>query len=111
MLGPLNREHRPRLGPADRQAFLNLIHNAIKYAPDGGSILVQVHGEPQSPVEIHIRDNGPGIPANHRGRIFDRFSRSSHDQSGAGLGLAIAKWILIRGPEPTKLPRQFPRRK
>jgi len=77
-----------------RQAFLNIIHNAIKYSPEGSWIHVRISLAPDDAIEIHIRDNGPGIPASHRARLFERFSRSSVDQSGAGLGLAIAKWIV-----------------
>lgn len=77
-----------------RQAFLNILHNAIKYTPDHGSILIQIVHTLHTPLEVHISDNGPGIPASHRQHVFQRFSRSSSDQSGAGLGLAIAKWIV-----------------
>jgi len=77
-----------------RQAFLNILHNAIKYTADHGSILIQVIHEKRAPLEVHISDNGPGIPSSHRQHVFQRFSRSSSDQSGAGLGLAIAKWIV-----------------
>jgi heavy metal sensor kinase len=80
-----------------RQAFVNVLHNAVKYSPERGEISVQVRQE-ASQVQVAITDNGPGISAEHRERIFDRFYRvdrsRSRDQGGAGLGLAIAKWAL-----------------
>jgi len=77
-----------------RQAFLNIIHNAIKYTPEGSSIAVLAAAHPDNLIAIHVRDNGPGIPPHHRASVFKRFSRSSTDQTGAGLGLAISKWII-----------------
>jgi heavy metal sensor kinase len=77
-----------------RQAFVNVIHNAIKFTPAGGSIEIQASAKPAQIVEIQVIDNGPGIPKQNREQIFERFYRSSSDQTGAGLGLAIAKWIV-----------------
>jgi heavy metal sensor kinase len=74
-----------------RQILINLFDNAIKYSPVGGRIAVRV-----LPTAIEVQDSCPGIPAEHRGRVFDRFYRvdegRSRDAGGAGLGLAIAKW-------------------
>jgi signal transduction histidine kinase len=77
-----------------RQAFVNIIHNAIKFTPAGGSIEIQASAKPSQRVEIQVIDNGPGIPKEDREQIFERFRRSSSDQTGAGLGLAIARWIV-----------------
>ncbi len=78
-----------------RQILINLLDNAIKYSPPGGAIAVRVTAT-AGIVAIEVQDSGPGIPAAHRDRVFDRFYRvdegRSRDAGGAGLGLAIAKW-------------------
>ncbi len=79
-----------------RQVLINLVHNAIKYSRSGARISVRVsHAEKQTAV-VEITDDGPGIPPEHRERVFDRFYRidegRSREAGGAGLGLAIAKW-------------------
>ena len=80
-----------------RHALMNLIHNAIKYTPNGGTITVEVNGMGGRAM-IEVRDTGPGIPAAHRDRIFDRFYRvdpgRSREEGGVGLGLAIARWAI-----------------
>jgi heavy metal sensor kinase len=79
-----------------RQVLVNLLDNAIKYSPPGGPIAVRVLNVGGQAVCIEVQDCGPGIPAEHRDRVFDRFYRvdeaRSADAGGAGLGLAIAKW-------------------
>lgn len=78
-----------------RQAFINLIHNAIRFSNDCHSIRVSGRSiEPHS-LEISIDDEGPGIPEENHKAIFERFRRFSSDQTGAGLGLAITKWIVV----------------
>ena len=81
-----------------RQAMLNLLDNAIKYTPDGGTIEVRVRQETTA-TTIDVVDSGPGIPSELQPRIFDRFyrvdkSRSRENGGGTGLGLAIAKWAV-----------------
>jgi heavy metal sensor kinase len=80
-----------------RDAVANLIDNAIKYSPVGSSIDVDVEREGESAV-LAVSDQGPGIPDEHRRRIFDRFYRideaRSRELGGSGLGLAIAKWAV-----------------
>jgi heavy metal sensor kinase len=80
-----------------RHALMNLVHNAIKYTPNGGTITVEVNATGGRAV-IEVRDTGPGIPAEHRDRIFDRFYRvdpsRSREEGGVGLGLAIARWAV-----------------
>src|SRR5256884_7865960 len=56
-----------------RHALMNLIHNAIKYTPNGGTITVEVNATNSGQAVIEVRDTGPGIPAAHRDHIFDRF--------------------------------------
>ncbi|NDJ62821.1 MAG: hypothetical protein GYB67_16995 [Chloroflexi bacterium] len=79
-----------------RRVILNLIHNAIKWSPPGGAITIEAE-QVNDEVAISVRDNGPGVPEEHRERIFERFyqveqSRSSGD--GTGLGLAICKHVV-----------------
>jgi heavy metal sensor kinase len=80
-----------------RHALMNLIHNAIKYTSNGGAITVEVKSTGGQAI-IEVRDTGPGIPAAHRDRIFDRFYRvdtgRSREEGGVGLGLAIARWAV-----------------
>jgi len=81
------------------QIAVNLANNAIKYTPERGSVTLAVRiardGE-TSRAEFSVSDTGPGIPAEHLPRIFDRFYRvdsgRSRDAGGVGLGLNIAKW-------------------
>ena len=70
-----------------------LLDNACKYSPDGGSVRVSVTSE-GGRVQLTVDDAGPGIPADERSRIFDRFHRANEAKGGAGLGLAIADAIV-----------------
>jgi heavy metal sensor kinase len=80
-----------------RRALVNILDNAIEYTPPGGTISVSLKGS-QNSFMIEVMDTGPGIPAEHRNKIFDRFYRIDDNRSrqtgGAGLGLAIAKWAV-----------------
>jgi heavy metal sensor kinase len=79
-----------------RQALVNLIHNAIRYSPESSTIQVRATAQPSGAIMLRVADNGPGIPSEHRDRVFDRFYRveeaRSREGGGAGLGLSIAKW-------------------
>lgn len=105
-------------GDEDRldQVFTNLMQNAIKYSPEGGSILIDVRvarsiredkqGLPDLPpggsawVVVRVKDQGVGIPADQLERIFERFYRASNALArsfgGLGLGLHISREIVTR---------------
>jgi len=74
----------------------NLVNNAIKYSPAGGTVMVHVAHEGPHAL-LTVSDQGPGIPAALRERVFDRFFRNpDQTQSGSGLGLAIVKSVVDR---------------
>lgn len=92
------------------QAVINLVHNAVRHSPDGAQVQVRAvsgdlggHG-----FLVIVRDNGPGVPQEHREAVFEPFHqvRREDRSAGTGLGLAIAKrvaelhhgWIRIGGP-------------
>ena len=75
-----------------RRLLLNLLDNAIKYTPDGGAVTVRAARRGAEYV-IEVTDTGPGIPPEQRERVFERFYRGARGGGGAGLGLAIARWI------------------
>jgi two-component system phosphate regulon sensor histidine kinase PhoR len=88
----------------DRDAFgqivLNLIDNACKYASDGGEVSVGLAPGPGGGAVVRVADRGPGVPSEHRERIFEKFHRVDDaltaEKTGAGLGLSIARQ-LARG--------------
>jgi two-component system OmpR family sensor kinase len=74
----------------------NLVDNAIKYTPPGGTVDLAVQLDAAG-ARIVVEDSGPGIPAEERERVFDRFYRiAGSEASGSGLGLAIIKAIAER---------------
>lgn len=86
-----------------QQAVMNLLHNAVKYSPSGGTIDISITRKMSASTGreetvLNVEDSGPGIPADERQLIFNRFHRldkaRSHDSGGFGLGLAIAKWAV-----------------
>jgi two-component system, OmpR family, sensor kinase len=82
-----------------RQALLNIVHNAVRYAPAASRITLSL--TKQGPhIVIAVKDEGPGIEAEHHTKIFDRFYRvdkaRARAEGGHGLGLAIAKWAVER---------------
>jgi signal transduction histidine kinase/ActR/RegA family two-component response regulator len=87
-------------GDAERlqQVFWNLVSNAIKFTPSGGSVGVTVAREVGGSVGVVVRDTGRGIAAQHLPHVFDRFrqvdSSTTRAHSGLGLGLAIVKHIV-----------------
>ena len=75
----------------------NLVDNALKYTPAGGTVDVAVINEAERGVCLTIEDSGPGIPEEERERVFDRFYRiAGSEAGGSGLGMAIIKAIADR---------------
>jgi signal transduction histidine kinase len=76
------------------QAMANLVDNAVKYTPPGGSVAVTVAATPAG-IEVAVADSGPGIPADARDKVLDRFVRldSTRTTPGNGLGLALVKAV------------------
>ncbi|HRH82139.1 MAG TPA: ATP-binding protein [Thiobacillaceae bacterium] len=80
--------------PSLRAMLGNLVDNALRHCPPGSRVDVELHRHPQS-AELLVRDNGPGIPAAERQRVFDRFHRLAGAQApGSGLGLAIVRQVV-----------------
>jgi two-component system OmpR family sensor kinase len=80
------------------QVFVNLVENAIKFSNKGDQVWVTCH-QVNHEVEVHVRDNGQGIPHEDQTRIFERFyqadkARSGGPKRGIGLGLAIASQMV-----------------
>jgi two-component system sensor histidine kinase TctE len=76
-----------------RELLSNLIDNALRYTPAGGSVTVRVRHDGEHPV-LEVEDTGPGIAPAERNHVFERFYRilGSH-APGSGLGLAIVREI------------------
>lgn len=79
------------------EVFSNLIDNAIKYSPNGGTVTISGKVTP-STVEVSVRDEGPGIPLAEQGQLFQRFYRApggvNRQTTGVGLGLFLVKAIV-----------------
>jgi two-component system sensor histidine kinase BaeS len=88
----------PALPPIDvdqvriAEVFANLLSNALRHTPAGGSVLVSAERS-SGGVSFAVIDSGSGIPANELPNVFDRFVKEA-DSPGAGLGLAIAKALV-----------------
>jgi heavy metal sensor kinase len=82
-----------------RQALMNIVHNAIRYSPNGARIVVRAKRSGNDAI-LDVIDEGPGIEAEHRVKVFDRFFRvdrgRSRSEGGHGLGLAIARASIER---------------
>jgi len=80
-----------------RELLANLLNNAIQYTPPGGEITVELHRQGQQ-LRLAVRDNGPGIAAEERDKVFQRFYRVNNQPGGkgCGLGLAIVQEIARR---------------
>lgn len=83
-----------------RQVLVNLLDNAIRYSPPGGTVRVSVASGAEG-VAVSVHDDGPGIPAADQARVFERFYRADRSRArdaqgaaGAGLGLAIVRALV-----------------
>jgi len=89
----------PVRGDEDRlgQVIINLLHNAVKFSPDGGKIVVGVR-EGEGEVVVTVRDPGIGVPRADLARIFERFYKVDRarvrGRGGTGLGLSIARHVV-----------------
>jgi len=81
------------------QVIENLVANAIRHTPDGGTVALRATA-PDDSVVLSVMDSGPGIPAEHVSHVFDRFYKAdaarANGAEGSGLGLSIAKAIVAR---------------
>jgi signal transduction histidine kinase len=81
------------------QVVANLLENAIRFSPSGGTVLVEATAHPDR-VVLTVTDEGPGVPPADAARVFERFYRVDRSRSasdgGAGLGLAIVRWVVER---------------
>ena len=85
-----------------RQAVVNILHNAVKFTPPGGSISAHVKCCGDSRAELSVTDTGPGVPPEHVEKVFERFyrvdgsrpGRTDGSEMGAGLGLSVARWAV-----------------
>jgi two-component system OmpR family sensor kinase len=95
----LGEQDVPFVGDEDllRELLVNLLENGVAHTPPGGHVTVELSAT-NTAVEIAVTDSGPGVDRADRDRIFERFVRlaPSGAQTGAGLGLPIARWISER---------------
>jgi len=75
-----------------REVISNVVANALRYTPRGGSVTIAMAGDPAG-IAVSVRDTGEGIAPEVLPHLFERFARSE-GSPGAGLGLAIAKGIV-----------------
>jgi signal transduction histidine kinase len=77
------------------QVLTNLVENGLRFSPPGGKVVVRA-SEHDEAIRLEVTDEGPGIPEDSRERVFERFYSVDESRSGggAGLGLAIARWIV-----------------
>jgi signal transduction histidine kinase len=76
-----------------REVIENLVSNAIRYTPSGGSVAIDARRDGAEMIAVTVRDTGRGVAADELPRLFERFHRSA-DSPGTGLGLAIARDLV-----------------
>ena len=81
-----------------RQVLVNLVTNAVKYSPEGGSITVRCRERGSQSIAVEVTDHGIGVPPEQIGKLFQKFARVRTDEhmriSGTGLGLYICRLIV-----------------
>jgi signal transduction histidine kinase len=101
------------LGDPERihQVLANLLENAVRHSPLAGRVLLRAR-HTRERVELQVCDEGPGIPEEEATRVFERFYRADSARSssagGAGLGLAIARWIVEMHGGEIRAERRLP---
>ena len=101
-------------GDAERvhQVVVNLVENAVRHSPRPGRVTIAARAS-GARVRVEVCDEGPGIPDGEADRVFERFYRAdaarSADGGGAGLGLAIARWIVELHGGDIRVERAEPR--
>ena len=77
-----------------REVLANLVANALRYTPAGGTVSITAAPEPGGGwLRVEVRDTGPGLAPDVAEHVFDRFTKSS-DSGGSGLGLPIARHLV-----------------
>lgn len=79
------------------RVLANLLDNALKFTPTGGQVIISAEQVSRQMLQIQVADNGPGIPAEYREKIFDRFSQvpgQKGRQRGSGLGLTFCRLVV-----------------
>jgi len=91
------REERLYIDPEKiSQVLNNFLSNALKFAPQKGTVTLGICEIDQAFVEVSVKDNGPGIPRDKQKYIFDKYAQLSNNEQikGTGLGLAVSKMII-----------------
>lgn len=81
------------------QVLFNFLENAVRYSDDGAAVEVGLTAAPGSPcARVFVRDQGPGLPPDEQGRVFERFARGStaEGKSGLGIGLYLCRTLVER---------------
>jgi signal transduction histidine kinase len=78
-----------------KQVVYNLLSNAVKFTPDGGRIEFGAEMDHDGGVRVWVHDTGPGIPPEHAERIFEEFFQLPGEREGTGLGLAVARELVV----------------
>ena len=89
----------PLVADSDRllQVLINLCGNALKFTPAGGRVTMSARADATADamwVRVAVRDTGPGVPAADLRRIFEPYWHAGGASTGAGLGLAVAQWLI-----------------
>jgi two-component system sensor histidine kinase MprB len=92
------------------RAVLNLLDNAAKWSPPGGTVRLRLSQVDAAHAELLVSDEGPGISAEERGLVFERFYRSTSARAmpGSGLGLAIVKQVVVKHGGMIRIGETFP---
>jgi signal transduction histidine kinase len=95
------------------QVVMNLIDNAVRYSPQPGRVSLRAAPDGDDTITVEVDDEGPGIAEDELERVFERFyrgdGRHGPDGGGAGLGLAIARWIVDLHGGTIRAERREPR--